>query len=211
MNAGEEAQFNYDSVLEHKEELRQLEDEIKAGTKGHTMTAIAFGEAFLKAKKWLEHGMFLSWCRARTCYSQRKVEMYMNLAELNRGLNPSDQEALCHLCSSAACELARPSVDKSDVKEILSRAINERLTVEFVKAFVRRDKTETKSETQSDADEAAPDSESLQSVATFLQVLEPPQRESLWQSLRGKPESQDQRFMKSLRSLLAKEFSKKPR
>ena len=213
MKAGEEEQFSYDKVPEHQEALRRLADKINAGTKGHTKAAIVFGEDFLQAKEWLPHGMFLGWCTANTNYSQRSVQQYMNLAKLNRGLSPSDQEALCHLCPSAACKLAKPGVDKSDVEEVLSRAMNEWLTADFVKAFLGRHKTETETETETEsaADEAAPDSESLQSVATFLQALEPLQRKSLWQSLRGKPESQDQRFMKSLRSLLASEFGKKPR
>lgn len=214
MKASEEEQFSYDSVPELEEELRRLEDEIKAGTKGNTKAAIAFGETFLKAKKLLAHGMFLNWCDAKTNYSERYVQQYMNLAKLNRGLSHSDQEALCHLCPSAACKLAEPGVDKSDVEEILSRAMNERLKVKFVEEFLGRKKSETKSETKTEttesaADEAAPDSES--SVATFLQALEPAQRESLWQSLRGKPKSQDQRFMKNLRSLLDNEFGNKPR
>ena len=211
MKASEEEQFSYDSVPELEEELRRLEDEIKAGTKGNTKAAIAFGETFLKAKKLLAHGRFLDWCDARTNYSERHVQQYMNLAKLNRGLSPSDQEALCHLCPSAARALAEPGVDKSDVEEILSRAMNERLKVKFVEEFLKRRKgeTETKTETESAADEAAPDSES--SVATFLQALETAQRESLWQSLRGKPKSQDQRFMKNLRSLLDNEFGNKPR
>ena len=206
MKAGEE--FDYDSVPEHKEELLKIEHVIEEGTNKLTKTGIVIGEAFLRAKDQLGHGMFMKWCCAKTCYSTRTAETYMNLTELYRRLSPSDQEDLSELCSSAARELASPGVDEADVKEILSRVRKkERLTVEFVEDFLRRAKRETKSDT----DEAALDPELLQLAARIWQALEDDLQKSLWQSLRDKPGSQDLRFTKCLRYVCAKQFRAKPR
>lgn len=198
MKATEE--FDYGCVPEHADKLRRLAGVIEDGTKKLTQMAIVIGDAFLAAKAELDHGTFSKWCDAKTSYSPRQAEMYMNLAALFH--RRDDDEDLCLLSVSAALELARPSVDEEVVTEILARArTGERLKVETVKDFVRCAKRNRGEPAQ------APD-RSPQMVDMITEALDIRQKESLLAFLGEKSGKVDQRFMKSLRSRLAQDLLK---
>ncbi len=185
--------FDYSCVPEYADKLRALSVTIGEGSTNITKAGIVVGTAFLWAKEWLDHGTFLKWCDAETQYSRRSVQNYMNLAALFNRRRDRDGEDLLLLCLSAALLLGSPSVDEAIVTEVLSRARRgERLTVEFVKEFVRGKKTSA---------EPAFD-RSLQMANIVAAALDAQETSWLLDYLGLKPGATDRRFMKRLRSAL---------
>jgi len=185
--------FDYGSVPDQAEKLRVLAATINQGKKKITQAGIVTGAAFLSAKEGLAHGVFIKWCDAETDYSTRSVELYMNLAALFNRRRESDGEDLLLLPLSAALELGSPSVPESVVTEILARAHRgERLTVEFVKEFVRGKKA---------SGEPALD-RSPQMAKIIVEALNAQEASWLLDHLGLKRRAKDRLFMKSLRSQL---------
>ncbi len=185
--------FDYSCLGDQAEKLRTLAATIREGTKKITQAAIVTGGAFLSAKEALEHGVFLKWCDVETAYSRRSVELYMNLALLFNRRRESDGEDLLLLSLSAALALGSPSVPEAVVTEILARARRgDRVTVEFVKEFVRGKKASA---------EPAFDA-SLQMANIVVAALDKREKSLLLDHLGLKPGAKDKSFMKNLRSVL---------
>ncbi len=186
--------FDYGTVPEHAEELRELAAAIAEATKKVTQTGIAIGQIFLAAKARLVHGAFINWCDAETPYSPRRAQMYMNLTELFHRLDKDDRAYLCSLPLTAALDLAGPSVVDATVKDILARLRNgERLKVETVKELLRRPKGDTR--------DTGPDC-SRAMGHMVKHALDTDQRELLFAYLRAAPRSHGRRFVNSLLEVL---------
>lgn len=136
MKGGE--QFDYGQFSpEVRERLDQLAEVILEGEKRLTCSGVVIGAALLEAKQHFAHGKFLRWCRLVAGFEPRRAQLYMNVAHLFE----RHGEDVCQLPLTAAQDLGASSVSEDTVDEVLARVRRgERVTVEWVKQTIRRDK-----------------------------------------------------------------------
>ncbi|WP_027575756.1 hypothetical protein [Bradyrhizobium sp. WSM1743] len=136
MTGGE--QFNYGQFSpEVRDRLEELAGVILEGEKRLICSGVVIGAALIEAKQYFAHGMFLRWCRLVAGFEPRKAQLYMNVAHLFQ----CHGEDVCRLPLTAAQDLGASSVSEDTVHEVLARVRRgERVTIEWVKQTIRRDK-----------------------------------------------------------------------
>lgn len=144
MTGGEEFDYGQFSP-EVRVRLEELEGVILEGEKRLTCSGVVIGAALVEAKEFFTHGLFLRWCHLVVGFEPRRAQRYMNAAHLFQGHG----EDVCRLPLTAAQDLGASSVSEDTVHEVLARVRRgERVTVEWVKQTIRRDKgSATKMET----------------------------------------------------------------
>ena len=137
MTGGE--QFDYGQFSpEVRDRLGELAGVILEDEKRQTCGGVVMGSALVEAKLHFTHGMFLRWCRLVVGFEPRKAQLYMNAAHLFQ----RHGEVVCLLPLTAAQDLGASSLSEDTVHEVLARVRRgERITVEWVKQTIRRDKS----------------------------------------------------------------------
>jgi hypothetical protein len=130
--------FDYGQISpEVRDRLEELEGVILEGEKRLTCSGVVIGAALVEAKEHFGHGIFLRWCRLVLGFEPRKAQLYMNAAHLFQ----RHGEDVCRLPLTAAQDLGASSVSEDTVQEVLARVRRgERVTVEWVRQTIRRDK-----------------------------------------------------------------------
>jgi len=115
----ETQEFSYGLIPSHNQEIvKNCVLEIKAGSKNIAENIIRIGEALIKAKENMPHGMWLPFLASEAGYSESFAKKYMQAARRFKSVKFTDFD----ISKSAVLLLGSPSVSEEAFEEAKERA-----------------------------------------------------------------------------------------